>query len=231
MRRTVYGLLILGAVLAALSVAGAALAVGRCARGLTYTAIAAVPHRPVGVVLGCTPALADGRPNLFFRYRIDAAAALYRAGKVDFLLVSGDNHRRGHDEPSEMKAALLERGVPVDRIYCDYAGFRTLDSIVRAREVFGQPRITVISQRFHNERAIFIARRRGVDAIGVNAQDVKGVNSIRTRCREQLARVRTVLDVCVLGTRPRFMGPRVEIGLATPQAYPNAGAVHPSRKG
>jgi SanA protein len=114
--------------------------------------------------------------------------------------------------------------VPAARIYCDYAGFRTLDSVVRAREVFGQAEITIVSQAFHNRRAIFIARHRGVDAIGFNAQEVDAYNSFRTLCREQAARVGTLLDVLVFHTQPRFLGPRVPIGESSPQAWPNSHA-------
>ena len=191
-----------------------AAAVRSAARGRTYADAAIVPPRAVGVVLGCGPRLANGRQNLYFRYRIEAAVALFQAGKVEYLLVSGDNHRRGYDEPTEMKDSLVRAGVPADRIVCDYAGFRTLDSIVRAREVFGQTRVTVISQEFHNQRAIYLARHRGLDAIGFNARAVGGRSEWRTACREQLARVRTLLDVYVLRTKPRFLGPKVPIGPA-----------------
>lgn len=123
------------------------------------------------------------------------------------LLVSGDNGSRQYDEPTAMKAALVAAGVPAERIVCDYAGFRTLDSVVRAREVFGQSRFLVVSQRFHNERAIFLARRLGIEAVGLNAQDVPRSRALTTWLREYLARVQAVLDVTLLGTRPRFAGP------------------------
>ena len=114
-----------------------------------------------------------------------------------------------------MKRELMDAGVPADRIYCDYAGFRTLDSVVRVMEVFGQNRVTIISQKFHNQRAIYIARHEGIDAIGFNARDVDTYNSLRTRVREQFARVKTVLDVCLLKTRPKFTGSQIWIGKDT----------------
>ena len=171
-----------------------------------------VPHRQAAVVLGCARRLPNGRLNLYFIYRIRAAAALYHAGKVDYVIVSGDNHREGYDEPTDMRDALVEAGIPEDRIYRDYAGFRTLDSMVRAREIFGLESLVVVSQEFHNERAIFIAREHGIDAIGFNAAEVSSVGGLRTRLREHLARVKTVLDVWLLDTEPRFLGPRVALG-------------------
>jgi SanA protein len=180
-------------------------------QGRTYSDIRDIPHRHVGLVLGCSKQLPDGRPNLFFRNRVIAAAELYRAGKVDYLLVSGDNHVRAYDEATDMKYALIQSGVPPERIYCDFAGFRTLDSVVRAKEVFGQTEVTIISQEFHNQRAIFIASHRGLDAIGFNAPEVDVYNSFKTRCREKLARVATLVDVLALHRQPRFLGERVAI--------------------
>lgn len=192
-------------------------ALGRGARTRVFDDAAAVPASRVGLVLGCAERLADGRPNLFFTLRIRAAAELYAAGKVEYLLVSGDNGTKSYDEPTAMKAALVRAGVPDDRVVLDFAGFRTLDSVVRAREVFGQTRITIVSQRFHNERAVYLARRHGIAAYGYNAPDVGGAGGAAVRAREVLARVKAVLDVRVLGTRPRFLGEPVPIG-------PGAGA-------
>ena len=213
-RRRLLFLAILLTLAGAGAVLGSAWLVKRAARGRTYADVNAIPHRHVGVVLGCMKMLSHNRPNLFFNNRIRAAAALFHAGKVDYLLVSGDNHRLGVDEPHDMREALAQAGVPTNRIVCDYAGFRTLDSVVRAREVFGQTEVTFISQRFHNQRAIFLAAHRGVDAIGFNAADVDACNSFRTNCHEQLARCKAVLDVYVLRKKPKFLGPKVTIGQA-----------------
>jgi SanA protein len=105
--------------------ASATLLVVSTARGRTYADLASIPKRDVGLVLGCSRFLPDGRRNRFFDNRIRAASDLYRAGKIDYLVVSGDNHVRGYDEPTDMKKSLIEAGVPPERIYCDYAGFRT----------------------------------------------------------------------------------------------------------
>ncbi len=177
-----------------------------------FDQVTAVPHRHVGVVLGCSARMSDGRPNLYFVGRVAAAVELYQAKKVDYLLVSGDNGSRYYNEPIMFKKALVAAGVPADRIVLDYAGFRTLDSIVRAREVFGQTSFTVISQRFHNERAVYLALGRGMDAIGYNARDVGGAAGFKVHLRELIARLGAVAHVRLLDTQPRYLGPRVEIG-------------------
>jgi len=180
------------------------------ARGRVFADAAEIPRRETGLVLGCSATLSDGRANLFFKNRVAAAATLYHAGKVGALIVSGDNHKKTYDEATDMKNALVAAGVPAEKIYCDYAGFRTLDSVVRAKHVFGQDSITVVSQRFHNQRAIYIARGRGIDAIGFDAPEVVFRHSFKTKCREQLARVKTVLDM-LIGKRPKFLGEPIEI--------------------
>lgn len=176
-----------------------------------YDDTEAIPHRRVALVLGSSRYLSDGRQNLFFTYRIAAAAELFEAGKVDYLLVSGDNHRHGYNEPQDMRDALLESGIPANRIACDYAGFSTLDSIVRAKEVFQLESVTVVSQPFHNRRALFIAQQRGLDAIAYNARGVDAYNSFKTKAREQLALIKTLADVTVLGREPHFYGEPVTV--------------------
>ena len=166
-------------------------------------------------MLGCCRTLADGRENLFFLYRIRAAFEAFNYGKIGYVIVSGDNHRADYDEPSEMKAALVERGVPEGNIYCDYAGFRTLDSVVRAKKVFMASKFTVISQEFHNQRAIFIGKKHGIDIVGYNARDVHAHNGLKIKLREHLARVKAVLDVVVIKRRPKFLGEPIIIGEGT----------------
>ena len=178
---------------------------------LLYDRIEELPHNRVGLVLGTAQRNRGGGPNPYFTHRINAAAALYHAGKVDHLLLSGDNRHLSYNEPWAMRRALIERGVDSTRITLDFAGFRTLDSMVRAREVFGQRRFTVISQRFHNERAVYIARERGIEAIGFNATDVGTAAGLRTRLREKLARVKVYIDA-LLGIQPHFLGEPVTIG-------------------
>lgn len=193
-------------------VGGAYYAVARRTSPRIFDEVTALPHRPVGVVLGTTPLQRNGAPNAYFDYRIEAAAEIFRAGKVDYLLLSGDNRARNYNEPRYMKNALLEQGIPEERIYLDAAGLRTLDSVVRAKRVFGQDRFTVVSQEFHNRRAVFIAEHFDIDAIGYNAKDVESTSGLRTRVREALARVRMLLDLYLLDTQPQVMGESMRIG-------------------
>lgn len=177
----------------------------------TYAEVIAIPHNDVGLLLGTSPKLKNGNNNLYFDYRILAAAELYKAGKIRYILISGDNRKKDYNEPEEMKKALMQKGVPEGVIYLDYAGFRTLDSVVRAQEVFGQSRITVISQRFHNERAIYLAGKNGIDAIGYNAKDVNAYAGIKTNARELLARVKMFIDLAI-DKQPHFLGEKIVIG-------------------
>ena len=162
-----------------------------------------MPTHKVGLLLGTNPYLKNGSPNKYFTYRIEAAVALYEAGKIQYILVSGDNHKLGYNEPEEMKQALISKGVPEDRIVLDYAGFRTLDSVVRAKEVFGNEQFIIISQQFHNERALFLALHNDIKAVGFNAQDVTAYYGFKTRLREYLARTKLFLDL-QWGVKPKF---------------------------
>lgn len=166
-----------------------------------------LPSTRVALVLGCSRQLSDGRTNLFFERRIQAAAELFRAGQVQYLLLSGDNSRVGYDEPSDMRRALLAAGVPASRIVLDHAGFRTLDSVLRAKQVFGLRELIVVSQRFHGERAVYLARAHGMRAWAYAAADVGGPEGLRVRLREVISRLAAVLDVRILHTTPRFPGP------------------------
>ncbi len=177
--------------------------------------LTALPPADVALVLGCSHRLADGRENLYFRHRVEAAAALYRAGKVRHLLVSGDNHVHTYNEPADLRDALMERGVPRADITLDHAGFRTLDSMFRARDVFGLRRVIVVSQPWHAARAVYLGRRHGLEVEAWCARDV-GTRGWRVRAlaREAAARAWMLVDVHVLRTRPKFPGPYEPIELA-----------------
>jgi SanA protein len=194
------------------SMIAAKVVIDRASKNKTYADVSLIPHRHVGLVLGCPKKVFGGWPNPFFENRISAAASLYFHNKVDYLVVSGDNHVQSYDEPKDMKNALIEVGVPPDRIYLDYAGFRTLDSVVRVKEIFGQDNITIISQNFHNQRAIFLAQHHGIDAIGFDAPDVAPQYAEKTEVRERFAKVKALLDVYLFHKQPHFLGLKIPIG-------------------
>ncbi len=170
-----------------------------------------LPNCNVGVVLGTSKWVQRGRMNHYFKYRIEAAVRLYRSGKVKYILVSGDNGTKKYNEPRDFKNMLMEQGIPDSKIILDYAGFRTFDSMVRAKEVFGQDSFIVISQAFQNERAVFIARNKGVEAYGYNARNVSQAGGWLTRQREKFARIKVFLDLYLLDTQPKFLGEEIQI--------------------
>lgn len=187
------------------------IAVRATAHGRTYDNVSDIPHNRVGLLLGTNSTTPRGTHNYYYTHRINAAAELFHAGKIDYLLISGDNSSKHYDEPNMMRDSLLLHGVPADRIVLDYAGFRTLDSVIRAKEVFGQSSFTIISQKFHNERALVQARHYGIDAIAYNADDVVlGYPWVKVQCRERLARVKLYLDLFT-GKQPKFLGQKVNI--------------------
>ncbi|WP_239541180.1 SanA/YdcF family protein [Cryomorpha ignava] len=176
-----------------------------------YTSVTEIPESDVALLLGTAKYRKNGGRNLYYRYRMEAAVKLFKAGKVKAIICSGDNATRYYDEPSTMKADLVKMGVPASLIYLDFAGFRTLDSVVRSKEIFSQTSITVVSQSFHNERALYIAYHKGIKAIGFNAQDVTRSYGLKTQAREFLARVKTILDIHFLNTEPKFLGEKIRI--------------------
>jgi SanA protein len=177
---------------------------------LVYTDVQKIPHRKVGLLLGTSKLLVNGWVNLYFKYRIDAASALFKAGKIDYILISGDNGTKEYNEPEDMRQALIENGIPPGRIFLDYAGFRTFDSVFRADKIFGQKKFTIISQDFHTRRAIYIARHLGLDAIGFNAQDVSRNFGFKTQLREKFARTNMFLDF-IFSAKPKFLGDKIRI--------------------
>lgn len=177
------------------------------ATGRIFRSVDQISQNDVGLVLGTGKTTARGNPNLHFKQRIAAAAALYHSGKVRHLLVSGDNHIASYDEPTDMLNALVAAGVPTNAITCDYAGFRTLDSVVRANTAFGLKKFTIVTEEFHCPRALWIARQRGLDAVAFAAPDLSARWSLRVKARESLARVLCGLDLYVLNRNPKFSGP------------------------
>lgn len=195
------------AMLAGASVLWAGLVCRAAAAGRVFRSASQIPQNEVALVLGTGRLTASGRSNLHFTQRISAAAELYHAGKVKHLLVSGDNHLASYDEPTDMLNALAAAGVPTNAITCDYAGFRTLDSVVRANTVFGLKQFTIVTEEFHCPRALWIARRHGLDAVAFAAPDLGARWSARVKARESLARVLCGIDLYLLNRGPRFPGP------------------------
>ena len=173
-----------------------------------------VIHKKAALVLG-TAKFYKGRKNPFYENRLDAAAELWTAGKIEAILVSGDNSRKEYDEPTNMKMDLIDRGIPPEYITIDYAGFRTLDSVIRADEIFGLDDYIIVSQPFHCIRAIFLAEKHGQKVIGYCAKDVLSPAGIKTRLREVLARSKAALDVAV-GKEPKFLGKKEVVAYKTP---------------
>jgi SanA protein len=182
------------------------------AEGKIFENLEDCPKAPVALVLG-TAKYYHGRNNLFYTYRLQAASELFKSGKVRAILVSGDNSGKDYDEPGQMKTDLIEMGVPKEYITCDYAGFRTLDSVVRAKEVFGQKQFIIVSQRFHCERGIYIAGEIGCTAYGYPAGDVSGPWHLKVRLREIFARCKAVYDVA-FGVEPKFYGEPVVVNMS-----------------
>ncbi len=175
-----------------------------------YEEVSQVPTCNTALVLGTSQKLANGAPNLFFQYRMEAAVSLYEAGKIQYFILSGDNGRESYNEPADMKRSLIALGIPEERLFLDYAGFRTLDSVIRAQKIFGQSQLLVVSQAFHNERAVYIARHLGIEAYGFNAKTLSLKAGFRTYLREKLARVKVFIDLTVK-QQPKFLGAPVTI--------------------
>lgn len=175
-----------------------------------YNDISKIPSCKTALVLGTSKTLSDGNPNLYFSNRIKATAELYKAGKIKYIIVSGDNSVEGYNEPEQMKSDLIAQGIPAEKIFEDFAGFRTLDSVVRAKEIFGQDKFIIVSQKFHNERAIFLAQKNGLIAYGYNAPDVNKYAGLKTNLREYLAKAKVFIDL-FFDVEPKFGGEKIEI--------------------
>ena len=170
------------------------------AKGKVFSDIDSIKFNKVGLLLGTTPQARIGRiTNYFFIYRIDAAEKLYKAGKIERILISGDeNSLDGINEPECMKDSLVARGVPASSIILDGKGYRTICSVVNANKVFGLKSFTIISQKFHNERAIYQAKHLGLDVEnlqGYNAKTPRSRRAYLTTIREYFARVKMFIDI------------------------------------
>lgn len=182
----------------------------RKTKNYLYNEVDSIPYNRVAMVLGTSKKLKNGRDNLYFKNRIDAAEALYKSGKISRILVSGDNGSQYYNEPKDMRDELVKRGVLIEHIYMDFAGFRTFDSVYRLRDVFGLKSATIISQKFHNERAVYIGNALGIKMVGYNAENVGKYFGLKTMVREKFARVKVLLDL-TLGKKPKFLGDPIVI--------------------
>lgn len=179
-------------------------------KGKTFGSVNEIPHNKVGLLLGTSKHLSNGSNNLYFTLRIKATYELYKNHKIDYLVISGDNSSKGYNEPEDMKIDLVMLGIPDSVIYLDYAGFRTYDSVIRMNKIFGQNSFTIISQHFHNERAVYLASALKLNAIGFDAKDVSKYFGFKTKVREQFARVKMFLDLAS-SKDPKFLGEKVMI--------------------
>jgi SanA protein len=172
-----------------------------------------LPDHRIALVLGTSHKVVGGGPNPFFAKRMETAAELFESGKIDHFILSGDNRSRYYNEPMEMRKALLKKGVPTTAITLDYAGLRTLDSIIRCKTIFGQNRITIITQPFHSYRALFISHYYKVDAVAMVADEPDFENSVKVRVREYFARTKAVLDLYIFNTTPQFLGEKQQLNV------------------
>lgn len=180
------------------------------AKNKLYADALTIPYNKVGLLLGTSKYGSRGYNNPYYDFRIEAAVKLLKSGKIKYIVISGDNSSVDYNEPEAMRSDLISAGIDSGVIYLDYAGFRTFDSIIRLKEIFGQNSVTVISQRFHNERAIYIASKLEIAAIGFNATNVGSKAGLKTQLREKLARVKVFLDF-LIGTNPKFLGAKISI--------------------
>ncbi|MDR0219732.1 MAG: outer membrane permeability protein SanA [Enterobacteriaceae bacterium] len=168
-----------------------------------------LPAKKVGLVLGTSKYYKTGQHNQYYSYRIQGAVNAYNSGKVKFLLLSGDNAQHSYNEPIMMQKDLIKAGIPASSTVLDFAGFRTLDSMLRTREVFNINEFTIITQRFHCERALFIAMHMGIKAQCYAVSSPK--NMMTVRIREVFARLGAWADLYILKRKPRFLGPQEPI--------------------
>ena len=196
----------------------------------TYESYKEIPYNRVGLLLGTSPTIAPGQDNLYFSYRIMAAVELFNAGKIKYILVSGDNRHDSYNEPRMMYKALIKQGIPAENIVMDFAGINTLNSVVRAKEVFLLKDVTVISQSWHNERAIFIADKFGINAVGFNASEPDGFGTFKVKLREIGARIKCVFDIYLFDTKAHFLGEPIPIGSTPMPKQPSAKPKHNTSK-
>ena len=209
-KKTLYKLFLFLLIISVISILFSNKLIADNAEQKVYSETINIPKNKVGLILGTSKKLRNGNINLYYKYRLEAAVKLFKADKIEYLVISGDNGSTNYDEPTDFKNDLIKAGIPENKIYLDYAGFRTLDSVVRIKEIFSQSSITIISQQFHNERAIYLAEHFDIKAIGFNAKNISGRYGIKVKLREYLARVKVFVDI-IFDVKPKFLGDKIEI--------------------
>ena len=176
-----------------------------------YSDINKIPSKKAALVLGTAKYIKKGKQNYFYKYRIDAAFELWKSNKIKAIVVSGDKSKY-YDEVTTMYKDLIKKGVPSRYITKDFHGHRTFDSIVRAREIFDLDDYIIVSQKFHLERALYIAKGKGQKAIGYAAKSLKGTKSLeKMEDREKLAMIKAYLDLNILDTKPKVLGDKIKV--------------------
>ena len=209
-KKTLFKLFLLFLILSAFSIFLSNKLIEENAKGKVYFKTKNIPKNKVGLILGTSKKTRNGNINSYYKHRLDAAIELFKSGKIEYLVVSGDNGSKNYDEPTDFKEDLIKAGIPENKILLDYAGFRTLDSVVRIKEIFGQDSVTIISQKFHIERAIYLAAHFNTNAIGFNAKAISGKYGLKVKLREYLARVKVFVDI-TFNVQPKFLGTKIEI--------------------
>ena len=202
--------LLLGVVISVIFIVFANYRINKQTEKSVFGEIEFIPENKVGLLLGTSKLLKSGQLNQYFINRITATEELFKSGKILNVVISGDNSRKDYNEPQDMKEELIKRGIPKEKIYLDYAGFRTFDSVYRMKEIFGQNSFTIVSQKFHNQRAIFIANSLGLNAVGYNAKDVDAYSGFKTKFREKFARVKMFIDL-MINKKPKYLGEKIII--------------------
>jgi len=195
-----------------LAVGGIDLYISWQAKPYIYTDVKEIPHRKAALLLGTNKYIAKGKKNYYYLYRIRSAVTLWKAGKIQAIVVSGTNDSKYYNETRSMYKDLIRAGIPQKYITQDFAGFRTLDSVMRAEAIFDLKEYIIISQKFHLERAIFLAKAKGQKVIGFEAKAKKGTKAAyKMKARELLARTKAFLDVYMLHTKPKFYGKKEKV--------------------
>jgi len=209
--KKIYKIIFITVFISAIVLVGSLFWIFNSTKEFIYSDMENIPHNSVGLVPGCNKYISSGVINQYYTQRINAAYNLFINNKIDYILVSGDNAHASYDEPRQMRNSLLELGIPNDKIFSDYAGFRTLDTIVRANEVFMLDKFTFISQNFQNQRGVFIGRNKSLTVIAYDANNTGQKDSFKTEIREIFAKIKMLLDLYILDKEPKFLGEEIVI--------------------